>query len=242
MRCRLLLASTLLFLAASFAGTSSAQVQWQLGFKGGLNLGKVTGDTEFSDSFTDPGVGEVEFDGDIDGFRKGFVGGAFATAQVNPRFGVRVEALYAQKGGKGEFDVTVDGSPFGTGDAGYKFDYFEIPILAVGSFPMGETTSFDIFAGPAIAFNMGADGVVELEGEEAEEDFSDEVKGTDFGIAFGAGVTISANETMNVVIDGRYTLGLSEVPEDGDGLSLKNQSLAFMAGLSFAIGQGSSGP
>jgi len=223
----------------ALAPAATAQVAWEVGLKGGVGLGKVTGDTRFFDS---DGVDTI--DGDIKNTRTGFAGGGFAIANINERFGIRLEALYSQKGGQGDISVTGHSIPNGsiTGTLTFKFDYFEIPLLAVGSFPAGEKARIDIFGGPAIAFNTAAKLKLEAEGQSAETDFKDFVKSTDFGIALGAGVTVLASPAINVVIDGRYEFGLTKIPDNtgGESVDLKNGGFAFMAGLSFPVGQGAS--
>lgn len=221
------------------AGPVAAQVTWEAGFKVGLGLGKLRGDTGFSETLIDGGS-TIVLSGDIGDFRTAFTGGAFANAMFTDAFGVRLEVLYAQRGGKGPVSLTIDGNPAGTVDVTFKHDYIEIPIMAVGSFPAGSKARLNVFGGPAVAFNTGAKVRVEAQGVSDETDNSDTVESTDFGIAAGAGISIAASASANIVIDGRYTLGLSKVPTTGE--DLKNSSLAFMAGVSFPLGGARSNP
>ena len=125
----------------------------------------------------------------------------------------------------------------------FKLDYFEFPLLAVGSFPAGEKVRIDLFGGPTLAFNTSAKIRLEFLGEEEDDDIKSDTKSTDFGVAVGAGLTILAGESVNVVLDGRYTIGLTNwVDVENATDEIKNNSLAFMAGLSFPIGQGAEGP
>lgn len=225
-------------LATSIAASANAQVTWSAGFKGGVDFAPFLGsDTKISESVFDENTGStLTFDGDLDGSRTGFAGGGFATAHINEAFGVQLEVLYVQKGGKGDIAVTVDGVPAGTLKATVKLDYVEIPLLGVGSFKAGEKATIDLFAGPAVAFNVSAKEKDEFLGETDETDVSDAFKSTDFGLAFGGGVTIAAHPRANVVLEGRYTLGLIKIAEsDAD---LKTSAFSIMAGVSFPIGAG----
>lgn len=221
------------------AGSAAAQVTWEAGFKGGLGLGKLRGDTQVAE-VVDPGPPVIALSGDLKDFRTGFAGGAFATAKITEAFGIRIEALYAQRGGKGTVTVTQDGSPVGTANITFKLDYFEVPMLAVGTFPAGVKAKVNVFGGPAVAFKARGKVRAEAAGVSDEQDIGDSVESTDFGIAAGAGVSFAASEGTNLVIDGRYTLGLSKV--DKGGTDLKNSGLSFLAGFSFPLGGGSAAP
>jgi len=221
------------------AGPVAAQVKWNAGFKGGVGLAKITGDTGFSDSISD-GVNTLDFFGDFGDKRTGLTGGGFVTADVNESFGIRLELLYAQKGGTGKLNVNLNGIPAGTADMTFKLDYFEIPALLVGTFPTSGGTKFNVFGGPVLAFNTGAKFKLEFQGQSDEQDIGDSVESTDFGLAIGAGVKIPASPGVGIVIDGRYTLGLSKFPKTGE--DNKNSDLVFMAGLSFPLGGASAGP
>jgi hypothetical protein len=226
----------LLTLTASHA---SAQVTWDAGFKLGVNFANLRGDTQISGTETGEGGETISVSGDVDGYRTGFVGGGFATANITDAFGIRLELLYSQKGGKGDISVTVDGQPAGVLKNTVKLDYLEIPVLAVGSFPAGNKAKFNVFGGPAVAFNVSAKDKAEFLGEEEEVDIGEFTETTDFGIALGAGVTILAHERANVVIEGRYTIGLISVDKAGVD-DLKNNAISIMVGMSFPIGAGGS--
>jgi hypothetical protein len=217
----------------SVALPAAAQVTWEAGVKGGVGMGKMTGDVESTES-----DGTVTVTQNIDSYRTGFSGGGFATAKITKDFGVRLEALYSQKGGKGDFSVD-DGTNVVTGDATFKFDYFELPLLAVGTFAAGTKTMIEVFGGPVFGFNTGANLLLEAEGQSDETDISDSVNSTDFGATVGAGLVILAHPKANVVIDGRYTFGLTNVAKDApEDFDLKNSDIVFMAGVSFPIGSG----
>jgi hypothetical protein len=233
----------------------SAQPSWDLGFKAGLGLTKLSGDdTKGAESiYMDLGEGwyaEGTITEDIGDMKLGFVGGAYATAHINERFGVRLEALYFKKGGEGdnsgqlfvydEFDILM-GVIDVSGKNTVTLDYFEIPLLAVFSFPAGATTTFDVFAGPALAFKTAAEFETEVtlsvEGysQTATEtvDIGDEVNGTDFGGVLGAGLTFNLT-TVSLFAEARWTFGFTNVPEDDDA-DFKNSAFGFMVGLGIPL-------
>jgi opacity protein-like surface antigen len=220
------------------AGPVAAQTKWSGGIKGGVSLAKIGGDTGFSDSFTD-GVDVIDLFGDVGDTRTGFIGGGFVTADVNEKFGFRVELLYAQKGGAGTLNVNLNGVPAGTADLTFKLDYFEVPVLLVGTIPTQGSTKLSVFGGPTIAFNTGSKLKFDVQGQANEQDIGDTVESTDFGLALGAGVSFPASARARIVIDGRYTLGFSKFPNTGE--DLKNRDIVFMAGFSFPLGGGSGG-
>ena len=239
MRTRSLVAAVVGLLCLS-AGTAAAQLTWEAGFRGGLGLGKIRGDTGFSESSSDGSGNTIDVTGDIKDFRIAFGAGAFVTAKINDSFGVRLEALYVQKGGKGPVDVYFNGTLAGTADITFKLDYVELPLLAVASFPAGTSAKVNLFGGPAVAVKTGANLRAEAQGQSDETDIGDTIESTDFGFAVGAGVAIVASPRLNILIDGRATLGLSKVPTTGE--DIKNTNLLFTAGLSFPLGGGSQTP
>ncbi len=237
-------------------GNVSAQVTWELGVKAGLGLAKVTGDdAKMTESGTfDLGegfYGTGSMTQAFDGSKTGFVGGLYATAQVNERFGIRLEGLYTQKGGKGDNTGSIDvydpsdtylGTATFSGENTLTFDYFEFPLLAVVSFPVSESATFDFFAGPALAFNTKAEVefemTISMDGEsqtDAEtEDIKDEVEGMDFGGVLGAGVSFDLDSVV-LFGEARWTYGFKEIDKSSDNLDIKNSAFGFMVGVGIPL-------
>ena len=60
-----------------------------------------------------------------------------------------------------------------------------------------------------------------------EQDITDDVKSSDFGVVGGA-----AYHRGRLVIEGRYTFGFTDLDEDAD-VTVKNRSLSILAGWRF---------
>ena len=106
---------SLLFAALVLVAAPLASAQATFGLKAGLNTSFFSGD-------------------DADGLdaKLGAVGGATVRFDVNPGFGVGVEALYSQKGARYEDPLDADF------DESYHFDYVEIPAYVRLAVPLGD--------------------------------------------------------------------------------------------------------
>jgi hypothetical protein len=207
-----------MFFAAAGDG---AAAEWTMGFKGGVALADLGGD---------------DVDSDATETRAGFVGGAFAQADVSRNFGIRLEALYHMKG------ASTDAAGV---DVTFQLDYFELPLLLVGQIPASESATFSAFAGPVFAFNASADLEASAGGLSGSVDISDYIAGFEFGLAFGLGASFEAGPTV-IALDGRYDLGLQTVDDGiadfvfgvGNGVEfdIKNRGFSFMAGIGFPLG------
>ncbi len=233
-----------------------AQPSFEFGLRGGLGLSKLSGsDLEVTQAGTMDlgsgytGVGAIR--SSIKDMKAGFVGGAYATVHVNPRFGVRVEALYTMKGGKGDNTGSIDvydpsnnfvGTMSLTGTNRMTLNYFELPVLGVLSFPAGPTSTFELFAGPAFAFRTTAEIKEEdtvtfmgqAETQSATTDIKDSIKGTDFGGVLGAGMTFKIGEPV-LFAEARWTAGFTKIDDAADGADWKNNAFGFQVGVGFPL-------
>lgn len=147
--------------------------------------------------------------------------GAFLTYSINEIFAVQPEVLFTQKGAKAHDEDW---------ELGFNLSYFEIPVLAKIIIPTKGNIKPSLFAGPAIALKLSGNSRVKWDGEEDEENIED---GTDFGLIFGGGVDFGVGQGK-LMIDIRYTLGLSQIGEiDGEDLEMKNGLFSIMLGFSF---------
>lgn len=144
----------------------------------------------------------------------GLLGGLYLTANLSDKFAVQPELLYSSMGSK-------------TDDISDAFGYIQVPILL--RYNINE--NFNLHAGPQIGLLLSAksDGV----------DIKDEVKGTDFGASFGAGVDFGK---FNGGL--RYYLGFSNISDiDTQGIpglgdiSFKNTSFQIYLGYKLFGGE-----
>jgi len=135
---------------------------------------------------------------------------------VNNSFTIQPELLWTSRGFKMEID----------GDDKYaNFSYISIPVLTIAEMPLthpvnpsDEVISAYFLAGPEISFRLSStfDGT----------DVSENVKGTDFGLVFGAGIKMN-----NFLAGFRYNLGLVDLGKDEDSKT-KNYSITLDANVS----------
>jgi hypothetical protein len=150
--------------------------------------------------------------------RTAFVGGAFAQFGIGSPWFIQPEVLYSSKGSKSD-------------DETLAVDYLEIPVLFGAAFPLSNSSLKPmVFAGPAVGFKLSCD--------DAGFDCGDEVESLDFSVVFGGGIQYALS-SVNLYLDGRYNLGLTDVAGDDEGgfdISAKNRTWQFMAGVGFPIG------
>ena len=178
------------------------------GVKAGFNISNIN--VDFDD-------GNVSGDG-----RAGGVFGFFGAHDFNPRAGIQVEGLFTQKGAEFDFE---DDLGFDD-DASFKLSYVEFPVLARVNFP-ASTATVRLLAGPTFAFNVKESvkvGGVELDGDEVP------LKAFEMGFALGGAVQI-----RKIVIDGRYTWGLTDINDgdDTDEPTVKNGAFSLTFGWIF---------
>lgn len=151
-----------------------------------------------------------------------FVGGVFVTVPVNPVVAFQPEVLFSQQGTRfREEGVT----------AKLKLDYIQVPLL--GKFRLGSHVPIAILLGPSLGYRTNATFDVPGFPAELEQEFEDELKRFDFGLVTGVGLDFGP-----LVIDGRYTWGLTNIGKEeaiapGDNGSAKNRVLSLTAGIRF---------
>ena len=149
----------------------------------------------------------------------GFHIGLFTEFPVAPRFSIQPEVMYSTQGAKFE----------GLGsEATLRTQYLNVPVLA--KFYVAE--GFNLQAGPQIGFLTGAE--YQMDGAD-DIDVSDNMKGTDFGLLFGAGYKVA----QGVTIDARYNMGLSNTLDEdanfdeGVGTDQEWKNGVFQVGIGY---------
>lgn len=235
------LAVLIIIVGALPRNDAAAETTYEFGFRGGLGMGKITGaDAEGIVGIEDY---DITISGKFDDYRFGFCGGVYMMAHFTEMLGLRLEALYVMKGGKGEVEGTIDDPGYGvvpfSADVTFKLNYIEMPLLAVLTVPLGEAAKFNVMAGPAFAFNTSSKLKMEIGilgyFLDQTEDIGEEVTGTDIGLVFGGGFEFDAGR-VSLFVDGRWTLGISSIDDTGEDLDVKNSTLSFMGGVAIPIG------
>lgn len=187
-----------------------------LGVKGGVSLSHVNADLFDTES------------------RTGFVGGAYASFDLSPMFGLQPELLYVRKGARlFSTDVTIGGFTFGSVGSTLDVDYIEVPVLLRLSAPNPGPVDLRLLAGPVASLKVNEQ--VSTTGLIGISLDSDQVKASDFGLAVGGAAAIQ-NGTMKVVAEGRYTFGLSNISDLPFGGEVKNGAFYATLGLEFPFG------
>ena len=212
---RSFITSTLLVALAASLPISEASAQMvTLGVKGGATFATVTDtDGEFNDV----------------GRRGGSAFGAFLQLGGRP-VGFRAEVLLVQKGFEGSDDGEV---------VQFDVDYVEIPALLVVGLGAGGVRP-SIYGGAAVGFERSCTISTSGAGLSATGDcdadpFDVETESIDVGAVIGAEVAFDVGG-VNLVVDGRYTAGLTTVDASDDPAEIKNRAFMLMAGLAIPIG------
>ena len=229
--------SLTLFLA-SFIPPLNAQVQ--LGVQGGINL-------------TDVNMTQEDFKTAI---RTRAILGGIISYNFSPVLSLQLEPAYVQKGASVNATVDISSILDGAiidGEATFSANYIEIPVLLKASFPAGIVRPY-LIAGATVAFLLGdakfnlekatlygIDIISLLPSDLREQTFK--IKNTDFIVNFGAGITIPL-WLVDIFIEGRYDIGLTDISEGPYDLGLpdvsyetefKTRGIQIKAGLLFSL-------
>lgn len=127
--------------------------------------------------------------------------GAYVNLNLSESFGIMPEVLFSAHGTKWE-ELKVD------------YDYLAIPVMI--RFMPVEYLSFE--AGPQFSYLLKAEG-------EVIGDIKDQLKSSDFGLAFGAGL----NLPFGLRAGARYILGFTDISDVSEE-SIKNRTFQFFVG------------
>ncbi len=189
------------------------------GAKGGVTFSALSGE------FADPDLAAVSFE-----YQPGFTIGGFVAVPMG-RSGLFQPEFYFTR----RITTGVE-STLGI-DTEIRLDYFEIPVLFKYSRAAAGRTSPTFFAGPSVAFELGAEAKDLTVAGNPTEDISDDLVDVEFGFVVGGGVDFASG----LQIDVRYYWGLSNIVKDdsvGENLvdpndDFKNRMFAVLIGFSF---------
>lgn len=137
---------------------------------------------------------------------------------------LQLEALALTKGEK-----IVDENTDAT--AKLKATYVEVPLTAMFSIGDGPY----VFVGPSVAFEADCKTVLAANNNKVESDCNQNRKKTDWGVTGGAGVQFRGGPGY-ILLEGRYTYGLTNITAETSTRKSYNRSLAAFIGYAVYIG------
>jgi opacity protein-like surface antigen len=169
----------------------------QLKFGVGLRLGMNFGSISFNPDIYQVG-GNISKTG-----RTGFMIGAISQLEFARMFAVELSPTFVMKGGG--YEDTQGGSDV------IHYSELDIPILFKVKFLQGTIRPY-AFAGPNLGIMMSATRVAQpAGGQEQDIDVKDNTSGLDFALDFGGGAELMVMKNLGVMMDVRYSLGLSDL-------------------------------
>ena len=218
-----------------FSISASAMSLTGKGVKVGLNLSKISGDDMIFSSNGD----ENTYEWDLG---TGYSLGGFLTFSITDKFMFQPEIMFSYKTSKVK-DT----------DSKFKLKYFEVPLLFKYNFQPEGKIRPSLFLGPYAAIKNKARMLIDSASYDFVYQDNDDpgdhevdiknIKRTDFGFIFGAGLDYAANIGV-FSLDIRYSMGLTSittdkkngynfVDENQEGMDLKNTNISFLLGYSF---------
>ncbi len=208
---------TLILLGLLAAQQLRAQVSIpiQIGIEAGANIANANLDPPIADASITKGT------------RTGLAVGGIGELGLGSDFSLSVEALYQQGG----YKLT---GP--TGEATGKFDYIDFPLS--GRYRLGflgsPLTPY-VLAGLNIGMNVNAKYEVDSAGQTQVFDVKDSTASVDFGVHIGLGAEYKVSPNVNVRLDARYQVGLSDF--DNTAQEQKVRNFLILLGVTYSIGQ-----
>lgn len=187
-------------------------------------IGLKAGMTSSNISTDDPELGDTSA-------RTGFGVGPFVQIGLSDVFAIQLEGNYVQGGFEADFDGV---------DAALELDYIQVPVLlkamAGGS---DATVRPGVFAGGAVAFETSCSITGEEAGISVDVDCDVEEglerEKTDFGLIFGGEVQFDVGQSLVLLVDGRYYLGVRDLGAGGEDESAKGRAFAISAGAGIKV-------
>ncbi len=185
-------------MAFSSLSLSAQDGEAKVGMKAGLNLSNL-----IADNINDQNM------------RIGFTGGLFFKSPVSDHVSIQPEILITGKGTTAMYDNFFSGD----GEFTHRFDYLELPVMAVLNF----YENINIHFGPYFAYML--DASVENISENSDYNYVERMNANDFqrmdyGFAGGLGFEFEA-----IGFGMRYSYGMNEVgKEQGDTGLFPDQS------------------
>jgi hypothetical protein len=232
-------AAVLLLLLGLCAGAARADVRY--GFLIGANRSTVSGDTRHI--FAGPDFEAFEnLSADVGGGKLGMTAGLFMVADVDRDVNLRMEALYSEMGGQGDFSGTIILDGLGetdlSGTAHLKTSYIEVPVLLLFPLPGLPQTRWRGMLGMAGCYATGSelrlDSVIEGYPYSDPLDWDERIETFTYHGIVGLEYTAYLKETP-FLFGLRYEMGLRRFGTDpgGRGEDYRHRSLGLSLGIVF---------
>ncbi|MBI3789209.1 MAG: PorT family protein [Ignavibacteriales bacterium] len=160
--------------------------------------------------------------------KTGLAIGGFVSFKVADMISIEPQLLYMQKGATAK--VSQGGT---TADITGSYNYLEVPVLAKFNIPLAGNVAFkpNIYAGPAFALRIGTPNLNTKTNTQTTDQDIQNTTSTDFGLVFGIGARIPGVVLKGILIDVRYTLGLSSVDNSVAKAEVKNRVFSILLGV-----------
>jgi opacity protein-like surface antigen len=186
----------------------------------GMHFGVHAGVNFASESFGGP----AGWTAPNTGSATGFLAGALLEAPITDLLGIQPELNFVQKGTKDA-----------TGTNTTKLNYIEIPVFVKAKWNFNGFKPF-VGAGPSLGFLLSVSDTA------GSQNLKDKAKSIDFGLQFALGAAYAVTESLDVFVDARYNLGLTNVMDgakayagaaNADQYTAKNKGFQITAGVMF---------
>jgi hypothetical protein len=209
----------------------------EVGFYGGLTVANFGGDSDEFRLALESGL-EDEFGGDWDsssGSRTGPAVGGFVAFPIHRVLMFQPEFHYVPRGTEYSFSGIVSGYGLDV-DGVVKAAYLEFPLLFRLTPAVGSTVRPVFLFGPSLGVNLTGTFEVSAGTVESSVESSVDVpmESVSFGLVLGGGIDVAVSRAASLLVEGRYTLGLTNLADDPD-ISLPGREFAVLAGMSFHI-------
>ncbi len=192
---------------------------------------KVNGGLIVGTNLSTLGGGELS---ELAGFedRTTMGGGIFVSFPITGGFSIQPEVRFAAKGAKADYAlVDTTGTEVGDGTSTYKLDYVHVPLLLRFTIPTGSAVRPVLYGAPDFAFNVASTITFDDPAGYEQLELEDVAK-FDFGMSAGGGLDITLGGSR-ILLDARYTWGMTEVFTSEDAAKDKNRTLSFSVGYAF---------
>lgn len=159
-----------------------------------------------------------------------FMGGGFIRFGFG-RLGIQPEILSVRKGTEFDNDVVDDDR--------VHIEYIAVPVLLHLPLTYGASFAPYIVGGPEFAFDIGCEqsiaGASDVDCDDGGFPFATR-RSIDIGLSAGGGLALAVGPGA-LMIEGRYTWGLTNVNDSGEDFDVRNRSAYVLGGYSIPIGR-----